>query len=277
LRPLNLIQPTPLVWAHRGGRSLAAENTLSALRKAHETGAHGWETDVQITKDGEVILLHDLGLLRSTNAGVKPLFMTNKPVVPWRFTLKEIHTLSANIFPSRKCPPTAGKTMWREEPEYLHPDHRVPTLREGLALTRELGMWINVELKDLSKAVPASLTKDIVEKVITEIEAMGMEDQVILSSFNHDYMGQARQLRPHILTGLLTTRAFIRDPLPLLRKFKADAWHPNFRPLKQGTVESVREAGYAINPYTVNDPKLMHRFIDWGVTGIVTDRPQDIA
>ena len=70
-----------MIWAHRGGRSLAAENTLAAVRKAKEAGADGWELDVQVTKDGEVILLHDLNLLRSTNASVHPLFIGNPPAL----------------------------------------------------------------------------------------------------------------------------------------------------------------------------------------------------
>lgn len=105
LKPLSLLHDTPLIWAHRGGRSLAAENTLLALRKGHEAGADGWETDVQLTRDGQLILLHDLNLLRTTNAGVHPLFMANRPTLPWRFTLEEIKLLSANVFPQRSCSP----------------------------------------------------------------------------------------------------------------------------------------------------------------------------
>ncbi|MFW5499634.1 MULTISPECIES: glycerophosphodiester phosphodiesterase [unclassified Maridesulfovibrio] len=272
---LNLINERPLIWAHRGGRSLAAENTLAAVRKAKEAGADGWELDVQVTKDGEVILLHDLNLLRSTNASVHPLFIGNPPALPWRFSLIEIKELSADIFPRRFCPPKYIEQPWRELPENLPADLRIPTLIEALKVSRELDMWINVEIKDLSKAVPDSLAGDIVEKVLGVIRAQSMDDQVVVSSFNHDYVRRSKEVAPHILTGVLTEHKYAGDPLEAARIAKADAWHPGFRYLTEDKVKAAREAGLAINPYTVNEVEDIKRLTKWGVTGLVTDYPQN--
>lgn len=273
--PLSLINSRPIIWAHRGGRSLGPENTLAAVRKAKEAGADGWELDVQVTRDGEVILLHDLNLLRSTNAGVHPLFVSNPPVLPWRFVLAELKELSADVFPRRFCPPKYIEKPWRELPENLPDELRIPTLIEALRLSRELGMWINVEIKDLSKAVPDSLSGDIVERVLGIIRAQKMDDQVVVSSFNHDYVRRSKEFSPHILTGVLTEHNFAGDSLEAARKVGADAWHPGFRFLTEEKVRAAREAGLAVNPYTVNEVEDMQRLTKWGVTGLVTDYPQN--
>jgi len=272
---LSLINSRPLIWAHRGGRSLAPENTLAAVRKGKEAGADGWELDVQITRDGEIILLHDLNLLRSTNASVHPVFVDNPPAFPWRFTLAEIKQLSADIFPRRFCPPKYERKPWREIPENLPDDLRIPTLAAALELSRELDMWVNVEIKDLSKAVPQSLAGNIVEKVLEVIRAQKMDDQVIVSSFNHDYVRESKLIAPHILTGALTEHNFNGDPVEAVSMVNADAWHPGYRCLTEEKVKAVREAGLAINPYTVNDFEDMRQLTAWGVTGLVTDYPQN--
>ncbi len=271
---LNLFSNTPLIWGHRGGRSLAAENTLRAIRLGREAGAHGCEIDVQFTRDGEVIVLHDLNLLRTTNACLHPLFADNKPTLPWRFTLEEIRKLSADLFPRRSCP-RSSSAPWREVPDRVPEDVRVPTLTEVLRLVADLGMCCNIEIKDLSRAVPHELEQRIVEAVLDIVAAMDMAGVVIISSFNHDYIRRTKKLAPHILTGALTMHEFTGDAVDMLRNTGADAWHPGFRCLTRETVQQVRNAGLAINPYTVNDVEDMRRLIQWGVTGIVTDRPQD--
>ena len=153
---------------------------------------------------------------------------------------------------------------------------RIPTLAAALELSRELGMWVNVEIRDLSKAVPQSLGGNIVEKVLEVIRAQKMDDQVIVSSFNHDYVRESKMIAPHILTGALTEHNFNGDPVEAVRKVNADAWHPGYRCLTEEKVKAVREAGRAINPYTVNEAEDMKRLTAWGVTGLVTDYPQNV-
>ncbi len=274
---LSLINDRPIIWAHRGGRSLAAENTLLALRKAHAAGADGWETDVQLTKDGKVILLHDLNLLRSTNACAHPLFMKNPPVLPWRFTLDEIRLLSADVFPRRFCPPKYKERPWQNLSKSVSPDLRIPTLVEALRLSKELGMWVNIEIKDVSKAMPPSLSAGIVSRVLALVESEKMNDQVVISSFNHDYVRESKKIAEHILTGVLTPHKFSGNPVAVVRSAGADAWHPGHKYLSCSAVASVREAGLAVNPYTVNELEDMTRLIEWGVSGLVTDYPQDVV
>lgn len=275
MKKLSLINKNPLIWGHRGARSLAPENTLRAMRMAHDKGADGWEIDVQPSSDGELIVLHDLNLLRTTNAGVHPLFKGRGLPLPWLFTLKELKALSADVFPRRLCPPHYSEKPWLDVPESVAEDVCIPTLEEVLSLAKELGMWINIEIKDISHAVPKELEHDIVEKVHAAVAANAMNDQIILSSFNHSYMAKSKDLNSDIPTGLLTPHSFNGDPVMMIKEHRANAWHPGFKFLTKEIVWAVRDFGAAINPYTVNDPEDMKRLTKWGVTGLVTDVPQD--
>ncbi len=276
MEPLALIHKTPLIWGHRGARSLAAENTLRAMRKGHEAGAHGWEIDVQPTRDGELIVFHDLNLLRTTNAGVHPAFRDKAPLLPWRFSIQELKTLSADVFPRRFCLTHPDECSWQQVPRDVPDDVRIPTLSETLQLAAELGMWINIEIKDLSHTLHSELETTLVERVHARVAAEKMEGQVILSSFNHQYMAKSKKHNSAILTGLLTPHTFQGNPVELVKSHNADAWHPGYKGLTEDAVRAARSAGIAINPYTVNDPEIMKQLTAWGVTGLVTDCPQDV-
>lgn len=268
---LELLNGAPLVWGHRGARALAPENTLRAMRIGYESGADGWEIDVQTTSDGELIILHDLNLLRTTNAGVHPLFKDRGLPLPWRFELQELQQLFAGIYPRRLCPPKTSEKQWLEVPAQVPADIRIPTLEEVLKLASELEMWVNIEIKDMSKAVPEHLEHDIVESVHACVEDCSMKDNVILSSFNHDYMKKSKELDSDILTGLLTEHKYSGDPVMLLKDNRADAWHPGYKFLTKEIIWAVRDYGKAINPYTVNSIEDITRLTSWGVTGIVSD------
>lgn len=275
--PLQLHHDSPVIWAHRGGRSLAAENTLLALKRAYSAGAHGWETDVVLTRDGVPILLHDLNLLRTTNAICHSLFRDNPPALPWRFTLDEIKTLNAGIFPRRACGTPVTERMLKEGP--IGPasdDMAVPTLAEGLRLSATLGLWVNIEIKDVSRAMTGPLTETIVSKVLSIVLEEGMSDRVVISSFNHDYLVQSKNIAPDIPTAALTRHDFKGDPVELTRAIGAQAWHPGYKKLTRTAVQHARASGCAVNPFTVNDSQIMQQLLDWGVSGIVTDRPQDM-
>lgn len=272
---LNLHRNTPINWAHRGGRSLAAENTLSALRKAQQAGADGWEIDIVLTKDGVPILLHDLSLMRTTNAPCHALFNANPPALPWRFTLAEIKQLNAGIFPQRKC----GTKVWQGVVAMgavgpKSPDFAIPTLTEALILSKQLGMIVNIEIKNISLAAPTTFSQSIVPTILEVVSKQKMEEQVVISSFHHPYLKTSKSLAPHIATGALTEHSFTGCPQELMTKFAVDAWHPGHKNLNRTIVHRARNAGLAVTPYTVNDPAKMKQLTDWGVTGMVTDYPQ---
>jgi glycerophosphoryl diester phosphodiesterase len=147
------------VIAHRGARSIAPENTLKAARIAHETGADLWETDVNITRDGRLILFHDDTLLRCTD--VKKKFPLKTSFQVDAFDLKEIRTLDAGSYFIETDPfqeiskgnvPREMKASFIGEP--------IPLLEEGLLLTLVKNWKINLELKYFPKAANNSTLAD---------------------------------------------------------------------------------------------------------------------
>ena len=133
-----LTSPHILNIAHRGARSLAPENTLAAARKGLEAGADMWELDIQITADGELIVIHDTTLKRTSN--VREVFPNRKPWLVHEFTLDEIRLLDFGSW-FRKQDPfgqiAAGMVAESDLASYVH--QQAPTLKEALTFTLDAG------------------------------------------------------------------------------------------------------------------------------------------
>jgi glycerophosphoryl diester phosphodiesterase len=232
-----------LNFAHRGAREIAPENTLAAFRVAQEIGASGVELDVILTSDGEVVVIHDDTLDRTTDGSGQVRDMT----------LAELKTLDAG---SWFAPQFAGQ--------------RIPTLQEVFALIGGR-MVLNIELKT------RSLTDDRLEvKVVELAERNDLAGSVILSSFNPLAIWRVKRLNPRLATGLL----YMEDtPLPLRRAWlrplaRPDGLHPRHTIVTPAYVRWAKERGYSITAWTVNDLHEMRRLIELGVDGIITDRPE---
>ncbi|MFN3346827.1 MAG: glycerophosphodiester phosphodiesterase, partial [Candidatus Bipolaricaulaceae bacterium] len=194
--------PSPIqVIAHRGARSLAPENTLAAARVAWELGADAWELDVQMTKDGELVVLHDETLVRTTNA--RDLFPERAPWLVRDFTLAEIRRLDAGSWFSRDDPfgTIANGEVTQEEAEKYRGE-RVPTLKEALLLTKELGFWANIELKSSSRIL-SPRDQEIVEKTVALVRELELTDRVLVSSFNHALIEHLGKNAPEVRGALL--------------------------------------------------------------------------
>jgi len=264
--------PPAINIAHRGARSLAPENTLAAARKGLEAGADLWELDVQLTADDELILMHDNKLTRTSDA--KKRFPGRRPWLVSDFTLAEIQTLDCGSWFNEEDPfgqIKAGGVSAEDQRAYI--GERAPTLREALEFTRDNDWRVNVELKDLPTRDKGEL---MVQKAIALIEELAMEERVIISSFNHDYLRQVRALNPRIATAVLSWRA-IRDPVRYLTDVGARAYNPKASTVRAGKVQALRSAGFDVYVWTVNDEKTMRKLIGMGVSGIITDFPQTLA
>jgi glycerophosphoryl diester phosphodiesterase len=255
--------------AHRGARSLAPENTLAAARSALGIGADLWETDVSVTADGELILMHDDSLVRTTDAADR--FPDRSPWTATTFTLGEVRELDAGSWFVETDPfgqIGAGAVSREEQAAYC--GEKVPTLHEALAFTLEADWRVNLELKHLA---PPLEGYPIVKRVLAQLKEMGVAPRhVVLSSFNHDWLRQAQALRPDIevqaLIGYLPTEPLDWGDLSF-------ATYNAFSALV--TEEAIREVtsqGIAVNLFTVNETADMRRFIAAGVTGLFTDFPQ---
>lgn len=266
------IQELPLNIAHRGARSLAPENTLQAALLGLQAGADMWELDVTLTADGEIVVIHDDTLERTSNAS-----QVYPDRSPWRvgsFTLDELRVLDFGSWYVDKDPflQIQAGAVSTEQAESYRGAH-IPTLREALAFTRDHNWRVNVEIKDAT-GTPADVL--IVDSVLRQVAESGMGERVIISSFNHDYLRQIKDADAGIATA-----ALVEDPHPnpvgLLQELGAIAYNPNLKTLDWDQVAAVRAAGYGVNIWTVNDPADMRRLIEAGATGIFTDFPQVLA
>ena len=164
------------ITAHRGGALMAPENTISALKSSIECGADMAEIDVQETKDGALILLHDDSLKRT--AGVK------KNV--WEMNLAEIKKLDAG---------TSFHERYRGE--------KIPTLEEVLNFC-EGRLDLNIEIKYNGK------NKGIVNKVVRTIREAGFQEHCVVTSMNYQFLKQIKKIAPEIRTGYIMTMTYGR-------------------------------------------------------------------
>jgi glycerophosphoryl diester phosphodiesterase len=258
-----------LVIAHAGARSLAPENTLAAARKALEVGADMWELDVAVTADGHLFLFHDDSLARTTNA--RQVYPDRAPWTFTTFTLSELETLDFGTWFVETDPfgqIAAGAVAPQDQASYR--GEPLPTLRRALEFTRDNNWRVNVEIK----ALPVPMADfPVVKAVVSLINELDMASQVCISSFVLDYLWQARHMNPTIaiaaVVGWTETEA-LQMPLDL----PVDGYNPRHSLLRDEQVQSLRQAGYDVHPWTVNDEVDMRRLIRAGVTGIITDFPQ---
>lgn len=255
--------------AHRGARSLAPENTIIAAKKAFEAGADMWELDTGILADGELIIMHDDTLERTTN--VSKIFPEKTKALLHEFTLSEIQQLEAGSHFVKNDPfgqIQAGVITQQELQDFEK--EPIPTLEQALSFTKDYGWNVNVEIKSIR-----ATSKDmiIVEKTVKMIQSMNMENNVLISSFNHDYLKKAKQLAPNIKTGWLTL-AGMKLHRNTVEKAGCQAYHPSLVGLSEGKIQYFQSKGMDVNVWTVNKKEDMEKLIKWHVNGIITDFPQ---
>lgn len=224
------------IFAHRGYKGKFPENTMLAFKEAEKAGADGIELDVRLTGDGEIVVIHDETVDRTTNG---------KGYVK-DFTYEELRKLNAG-----------GKTA--NEP--------IPSLKEVFEWLKTNHLICNVELKsDLF-----NFTK-IEAPLIALIREYHLEDRIILSSFNHYSLVYCYRLAPEIEIAPLYTEALFM-PWIYAKSMQAKGIHPQYHVAPEEIIKPALEAGIAVRPYTVNDEQAMKRLFQAGCTAIITDDP----
>ena len=260
------------IIAHRGARSLAPENTMSAAVKAFESGAYGWELDVAMSRDGEVVLIHDDTLERTSN--VQAVFPDRSPWSVYDFTYDELTQLEFGSWFVDSDPFDQIAQGQISDADIKHyQSEQIPTLREALLYTKDNHWWVNVEIKDASGTFA---DEKIVSAVVDLIEELDMEESVLISSFKLEYLKQVRALNQDIATGALVNKV-VPDPIGLMETLDAQAFHPGMKVTYAKQVQALREAGYEVNVWTVNEESDVRDLIAMGVTGIITDYPQNFV
>ncbi len=267
-------QGSVLAIAHRGARSLAPENTLAAAKKARDADAYAWEMDVQMSRDGHLVITHDATLERVSDVANRPEFARRKPWIVADFTLEELRSLDFGSFFVKEDPygQLASGAVPHEE-VYGFRTMTLPTLEEGLRFTREQGFRINVEIKDLA-GTPGH--DEVVSRVVAMIERFDLVEQTLISSFHFDYLRKVRAILPEMPTAALMEADNRGEGaiLETLVELEVQAWHPDKAILENAAFQQVLDRGMYVNVWTVNDPREMRSLVVRGVTGLITDFPQ---
>jgi len=259
------------VIAHRGARSLAPENTLAAARIAHGLGADLWETDVAVTADDQLVLMHDDAMTRTTN--VADIFPERVPAAFSTYSLAEIRSLDAGSWFERDDPfgqVAAGAVDRQELTRYV--GEKVPMLREAFELTLELEWFLNLELK--AQPIPQN-DFDLVSAVLDLADEVKIgPDNLLFSSARFSWLKTLKQRRPEFevqaILGL-----FPEDPMDFTDPF-FDTFNPRHTRVSVDQLKRQVDLGLKLNPYSVNDDEMIASLIEIGVAGLITDFPQRV-
>jgi glycerophosphoryl diester phosphodiesterase len=235
----------PLIIAHRGDSAHRPENTLAAFASALELGAELVEMDVQLSRDGVVVVIHDPTVDRTTNGRGRVREMT----------LRDLRRLSAGY------PVQFGSTFAGE---------RVPTLAEALALVRERARAM-VEIK--SDSVTEDEESGIEALAVADVRRLGMEKDVALISFDRRALVRCRKLGPEIARGHVFDRGKPGDFLAGAREAGCEVVMPHKRLLSDELRDRAREAGLKVATWVVDNPAELAALGRYDLFGIGSNRP----
>lgn len=256
---VGTVDITPRIWAHRGCCMEYPENTLEAFEAAAQLGGlTGIELDIQLTSDGELVVIYDEKVDRTTNGTGEVR----------NYTLAELQALRIR----------AEKDAHNQELEGGKVTH-IPSLREVFELLlpycRENGLLINIELKN-----SVFRYEGMEQKVLEMVREYELEPYIIYSSFLPESVGVLKQLDPKVKTGTLA--GDIQTCLSASRAQNADALHPWIGGLDM--LESVAYAGYPIRVWNGEEPFFgdgrslkethLEKYVRLGATDIITNVPE---
>lgn len=230
------------IWAHRGASAYAPENTLPAFALAVEQGADGVELDLQRTRDGHLVVIHDETIDRTSTGSGRVV----------DHTLGEL----------RRYDYSAGRPGFAGT--------RIPTLDEVLTLLAPTNLVVNVELKNSIELYPG-----MEAELEALVAASGMADRVIYSSFNHYSLRTLAGLNSGVPRGVLYAEPLV-DPWVYATYLGVQAIHPPWQVLAvPGVVDECHAAGLRVNAWTV-PPGQVGRLASLGVDAVITNEP-DLA
>lgn len=233
-----------LIFAHRGSAGTHPENTMESFIAAQKCGSDGIELDVQLTKDEEVVVIHDETVDRTTNGKG---FVVD-------LSLEEIKKLNASY-------------NFKSFQSFIRTP-RIPTLREVFEWMKGNHLICNIELKN--SKVSYSLLE---EKVIQLIQEYQFEERIIISSFNHYSIIYCFRLAPEIEIAPLYSNGLFM-PWVYARSIQAKGIHPSKKVAPEAIIKAAMNEGIAVRPYTINSEKEMIKFLNINCSAIITDYPE---
>ncbi len=229
------------VLAHRGYSGRYPENTMLAFQKAVEVGCNRIELDVQLTKDGVVVVLHDELIDRTTDGTGYVRDYTYEEVKKFN---------AAKLFP--------------QVTDFQY----IPTFDEYCAWAAENDVYTNIELK-----TSIFYYEDIEKKTMEIVKKYGLEDKVLYSSFNLLSLIKIKELDPKAEVGALLGRAGLGNAGYLCDTYGFECYHPGYEGITDETVENCKKYGIKMNVWTVNDMHALEQLYLWGCDNVITNYP----
>ena len=228
------------VIAHRGYSGKYPENTMLAFEKAAEAGCDEIELDVQLAKDGTVVVIHDETIDRVTDgAGLVR-----------DYTCEELQKFHAG-------------SVFGDQYGFVN----IPTFEEYCRWAAAQTVTTNIELK-----TGVFFYEGLEEKTIAIIQKYGLEEKVMFSSFNPLSLMETKKIAPQIPCGFL-----VDDPLGnagyCCGKYGFEFYHPRGSKLTEDVLESCKKHGVGINAWTINDMGVLEKLCDWDCAGAITNYP----
>lgn len=231
------------IYAHRGSSGTHPENTIAAFKEAARLPITGVEFDVHLTKDLQLVVIHDESIDRTSNGHgyIKDL------------TLEELRKYDFG--------------SWFSED---FKGERIPTLEEVLRIFLKTNHHINIELKS-----DVFQYTELEEFVLALVLSLRLEKRTIISSFNHEAIRKVKSLKPKMETALLFMETLV-EPLDYMRNVPADALHLFLPAAVRPFAKEVVEEGCTVRVFTVNKKEYVETLKEVGVQSIFTDFPEEM-
>ena len=238
------------IIAHRGASKEAPENTLAAIKLGIEQGSDGVEFDVYRTSNGQLALMHDKDVLRTTN--FKEVFTDGQSAKVAELSLAQLRRLDAGSWHSAAY---AGE--------------KVPTLEEALELLRGRSTPV-IEIKP----------EDIGQDVAMIVQKLGIEKEVFVQSFSPRAIREFHEVLPGVTTGYLTGNKVSDDSIARAREHRRIAAEAgasvvvcNYKLADRAYIDELHSSGFIVWVYTVDDEGIMRSLMESGIDGIITNVP----
>lgn len=290
--------------AHRGGRDVRPENTLYSYAYAIELGATSIECDMQLTKDGQIVMSHNPILNSDITRDKNGNYIENNKYDIRLMTVDELKKFDVGVM-DQNCGEyydLHGKTQFTY-------DAKIPTLEELMQLIQSYGdknIVLNIETKSYPDPASAGYKNNADPKKFVEVfnnivKKYNMEDRVVLQSFDWQTLIEMKKLNPNISTsalwqeqpswgrdseslrryekkkspwlGGLDIKDYQGNPVKAAHAIGADIISPYYTEISKQDVDEAHSLGMKVVPWTVNNEKDMNMLLDMGVDGIISDKP----
>ncbi len=290
--------------AHRGGRDVRPENTLYSYAYAIELGATSIECDMQLTKDGQIVMSHNPILNSDITRDENGNYIENNKYDIRLMTVDELKKFDVGVMD-----PNCGEYYDLHGKTQFTYDAKIPTLEELMQLIQSYGdknIVLNIETKSYPDPASAGYKNNADPKKFVEVfnnivKKYDMEDRVVLQSFDWQTLIEIKKLNPNISTsalwqeqpswgrdseslrryekkksswlGGLDIKDYQGNPVKAAHAIGADIISPYYTEISKQDVDEAHSLGMKVVPWTVNNEKDMNMLLDMGVDGIISDKP----